>query len=363
MSPVSAAPAPHGSGARWVCAAFGSGPPSGARGGVTVLARDQESGALHDTGWKVPLPAAAYLAIRPQGTHVYVADETADGRVVALRLRPERAPAWSSECGSGGAEPCYIAVHPSGGLLAAANYGSGSVALLRIGPDGELADVTDVVPGGGSGPDRERQNGPHPHCAAFLPSGRHLIVADLGTDTVSSYTVDTGRGRLIAAGRVTVPAGCGPRHVVSADGVLYVTGELDSSVLALPFDAASGSIGLPSVTGASQRGTVDRNYPSDIVSSPTGRHCYVANRGADTVTMLTRHGQRLTLAAEIPSGGQWPVQLARTGGHLYIANQHSDSIAQFALGPSEIPTPQPSALTLPRPACLLPLPRGTAMSG
>lgn len=328
-----------------------------------MLARDPGTGALQATGWTTPLPAAAYLASHPSGSHLYAASETAEGRIVALRPRPLGPPVPSSECGSGGAGPCYLAVHPSGRLAAAANYHSGGLGLLWIGPDGELAGLADVVDGFGSGPDLDRQSMPHPHCAVFPPSGRHLIVADLGADTITSYAVDAGNGKLTVITRVAVPPGTGPRHVVVAGGTLYATGELNTSVLALPFDAASGQIGPPAVAGASQAADTSRNLTSDVALSPSGKHCYVANRGLDTVTTLARHGHRLVPTAEVPAGGRWPVLLLPTGGHLYVANQHSDAITCFSLARPGRPALLPGALTLARPSSLLALPPGVPMTG
>src|SRR5262249_35590737 len=100
-----------------------------------------------------------------------------------------------------------IAAHNSltrdGRFLVVANYGMGeggpdqSVAVFGRNPDGSLTPAVSSVAHRGSGPNRERQERSHPHCALQLADGL-VLVTDLGMDHVFAYRVGTD-GRLTKA--------------------------------------------------------------------------------------------------------------------------------------------------------------------
>lgn len=93
-----------------------------------------------------------------------------------------------------GAEPCHCALDASETFLAAANYGSGSITVWRLGTDGMPEGEPWRHQGHGSGPNPERQDGPHAHWVGFTPDQRWLVQIDLGTDRVWAFPFDPNRG-------------------------------------------------------------------------------------------------------------------------------------------------------------------------
>lgn len=67
----------------------------------------------------------------------------------------------------------------------------------------------------GSGPKPE-QEGPHPHQAVLDPTGKFLVVPDLGADLMHIYTFDAKTLKATALASVKVTAGFGPRHIAFA---------------------------------------------------------------------------------------------------------------------------------------------------
>lgn len=89
------------------------------------------------------------------------------------------------------------------------------------------------------GPVKDRQEKPHPHQAVVDPSGRFLVVPDLGADLVRYYSFEHGVDKLTEHAPLGVQAGSGPRHLVfwSADGqcnnstvFMYVLSEFTNAV-------------------------------------------------------------------------------------------------------------------------------------
>lgn len=99
--------------------------------------------------------------------------------------------------GTGGAEPCHLAVTPAGGHLVVANYGGGSVAVLPLDPQGVPGERSDLVVHSGHGPDPQRQERAHCHMVSPAPDAGPLLAVDLGTDSVYRYDLDAASGRLV----------------------------------------------------------------------------------------------------------------------------------------------------------------------
>lgn len=85
-----------------------------------------------------------------------------------------------------------------------------------------------------------RQNAPHPHAAQLDPTGRYIIVPDLGADLIRIFSIDAETGSLTACEPGVADPGDGPRHGAwwspdpeSTDGQrLYTVNELGNSVSA-----------------------------------------------------------------------------------------------------------------------------------
>lgn len=90
----------------------------------------------------------------------------------------------------------------------------------------------------GPGPIASRQDAPHPHAAITDPTGKYLIVPDLGADLIRIFSIAASTGQLTACTPAKADAGAGPRHgawrspnPASTNGLmLYTVNELGNSV-------------------------------------------------------------------------------------------------------------------------------------
>src|SRR5581483_5786774 len=120
------------------------------------------------------------LAIHPNRRFLYAVSEVGDeggkkqGGVVAFAIDPKTGQLTRlNEQPSGGAGPCHVIVDKGGKHVLAANYGSGSACAIPIRADGRLGPATAVVQHRGSGPNKERQEGPHAHSINLDPANRY----------------------------------------------------------------------------------------------------------------------------------------------------------------------------------------------
>jgi 6-phosphogluconolactonase len=325
----------------------------GGRGtGISVFRQDPASGSLTPAGPDTPVSGPSFLAWHPSGQYLYATNERPDGAVTAFAVDDDGGLRALGSSSTGGADPCHLSVDPTGSHLVTANYSSGSVSIHPIGPDGTLGERTDLVRHEGTGPDPERQEGPHAHYARFDPAGSYVLVNDLGTDRIHAYRIVDGK---LVSGPVTdLPAGTGPRHLVfGADNRVYVTGELDSTVSTFDYQPETGGLTLVDRVSSTGREAEEPNYPSEIVRSADSRYVYVANRGRNTVATFGTGSDGLHLLGEVHTGGDWPRHLMLLGDHLYVANQNSHTVGVFGLDPQTgLPAPV-GTVAVPSPACLL----------
>src|SRR4051794_12019387 len=117
-------------------------PPMGEASGISLLAHDRDRAALTDLGTLVLAESPSYLT--RHGTAVYAVHEAEQGRIGAFGWQDGRLLRRSVQS-TGGAHPCHLAVHPSGRLLAVANYTGGSVALHPLTADGDVRPLSRLI--------------------------------------------------------------------------------------------------------------------------------------------------------------------------------------------------------------------------
>jgi 6-phosphogluconolactonase len=257
---------------------------------------------------------------------------------------------------TGGAQPCHLAVHPTGSALIVVNYSSGTLLALGLDANGVPADGGVSVPLEGTGPVRGRQDSAHPHQALFVSGGNLVLVPDLGADLLRSFSVNLRNVSLTPGHASPMPAGTGPRHAVyTRDGTVVVTGELSQTVVAGRLDTSTGRVDCWKAVPSTGRNPTEPNYPGDVIAHPDAAVVYVANRGADTVAVLGIEDDELVFIEEVAAGVRWPQHLASLDGALLIAGRDSSLVVALEMtGPSgRLGPPRPLA-RVPRPAWVAP---------
>jgi 6-phosphogluconolactonase len=315
-----------------------------------------------------PFADPSWVVRSPDGRRVYAVSEGAQGQVAAF------ATVTVSEASAAGPGPmAMLAMHPTGGTepchaslvgfgthLVVANYLTGSLSVHPVGVDGTVGPQSQLVQHVGSGPDHDRQAGPHAHMVTEDPAGRYVLAVDLGADSIFGYELDAQAGRLNQVAQSRFRPGFGPRHLVfHPNGALvYVIGELGFAIAVCTYDAESGELAVLGEVPVLENGVPGVDFPAGIRIGRDGRFLYTANRGRDTLCVfsLAADPTKPELVATVPTGGSWPrdINLSPDGSLLLSANQRGDCVTVFRLDPETgVPQPTGARLEVPAPTCVV----------
>ncbi|MGE7384107.1 lactonase family protein [Streptomyces sp. NPDC004126] len=332
---------------------------SGGGRGVTTAAVDPATGALTPLSSADSLADPSYLTLDRNSGVLYAVSETGRGAVGAFRPTAAGLAPLGAPVPVDGSGPTHLSL--AGRRLLTANYGSGSVSSLPLAPDGSVAGPAAVLTHSGSGPDPERQAGPHAHQVLPDPAGRWLLTVDLGGDAVRVLALDPDTGAPREHAKTVLRAGTGPRHLAfhPAGGLVYVLHELEPLLTVCRWNAAAGHLEpvgeVPVAPGTAPGGA--RAYPSAVTVSPDGRFLWAAVRGADTlVTFSLADGpEEPRPAGTTGCGGHWPRDLAAdpSGRRLYAANERSGDVTWFDVDPLTGRPSRAGSLAVPAASCVV----------
>lgn len=309
----------------------------------------------------------SFLSIAPNG-HLYAVSETGSykgqhgGAVYAYRIDPKSGKLhFINARPTHGAAPCHLSLGPGRQHLMVANYMDGNVAVFPLRTDGGLAPLSDLKQHHGTGPNKNRQEGPHAHCILPAPDGKHLLSADLGADKIYAYLPPDEKGKMPAADPAFYPVkpGSGPRHLVfhPRRNAVYVINELSSTITVFNYDPGSGRLEEMQSISTLPEGFTEHNQCAEIQLSADGQFLYGSNRGHDSIVVYRIDPQtgKLKTVQHQSTLGHWPrfFLLDPTGRFLLAANKESDSIVAFHVNrDSGRIRPADRQLSIPAPVCI-----------
>jgi 6-phosphogluconolactonase len=330
---------------------------SGASRGIYSLRLDAATGALSAPVVAAETTRPTFLALSPDRRFLYAIRDSAD-QVAAFAVQGDTlAPLPAPPTGKGVAG-CHLAIDRTGRTLLVSNYHAGTIAAHALQADGTLGPPQ-IIHHEGRGPHPVRQKESHVHSATISPDDRFALVCDLGLDRVYSYRLDAAQARLAPAQPpfTTDAAGSGPRHsAFSADGRrLYVTHELDNTVTAFDYDAASGALALRQAVSTLPAGFMGESAAAEVAVHPNGRFLYVSNRGHDSIAIFAVAPTGLLTPLEfVPAGGRTPRHFALSpdGAWLVCAHQDSNSVSAFRVDPSSGRLAPAATAVVPEAVCV-----------
>jgi 6-phosphogluconolactonase len=213
--------------------------------GFSVAHFDTDTGKLTKPVFLEEAVAPAYFIIRPDGRRLYTCNSFPGSSVSAYAIDPTSAKlAFLNQQPSGGGDPSYVSLDPSGRYLMVANFLGGSVAVFALRPDGSIGRRTALVQNIGTSLDPNDPKHAHAHSIRFDPSRRFVLVADLGLDKVLVYRMNPKTGALTPNDPpfVSVAPGSGPRHTAfdPRDRYVYAINETASSIVRFGWDSNRG---------------------------------------------------------------------------------------------------------------------------
>ena len=339
--------------------------------GIYMATLDMQTGCLSDAIRVSKAERPGFIAIHPDGKHLYATGAGADfegrspGAVSAFQImEPSGMLADINTQPSGGTGPCHVSIDPSGKNLLVANYRGASCSVLPIQSDGSLAPPSSTRQHSGSSIDPARQTSAFVHSINTSPDGCFAIVADLGIDKLVVYRFDADAGILEPNDppfTATEPGG-GPRHLAfhPSGNFAYANLEMGNRVSAFTYDAQRGILAEIQTLDTLPEGFAGENTTAEIATSADGRFLYVSNRGHDSIAIFGIDAKtgRLTALGHESVHGQIPrnFRIDPTGTYLLAANQKTGNVAVFRIDRetgqleftgSEIEVPSPICVRFP----------------
>jgi 6-phosphogluconolactonase len=316
--------------------------------GIYTALFDTRSGALSAPELAVETKSPAFLALHPKQPVLYAVGEASsigpkrEGALNAFAIEPQTGKLrLLNQQPSGGFGPCHLSVDSTGRCVLVANYGSGSVAALLIGPDGSLVGPGQRIQHEGSSINPRRQEGPHAHFITPDPKNKFALCCDLGLDKVLVYRMNSGDCSLAANDPpwAMVKPGAGPRHLAfnPSGKVAYVINEMDSSMTVFGYDAKRGTLSEVQSLSTLPGEFTGESTCAEVQIHPSGKFVYGSNRGHDSIAIFgvdPKTGMLQVIGYE-STRGKTPRHFAihPAGKWLLAENQDSDSVVVFALDP------------------------------
>ncbi|KAI0976468.1 putative isomerase YbhE [Xylaria arbuscula] len=282
--------------------------------------------------------APSWLRLKPSNNVLYAVDENgSDLNQFTLDLKSSSDPKYTTTA-SASSGVVFLEFNKDQTRLVGAAYGSGMIDVWDVSAAGAPKILKQIVVDGSLGPG---QTAHHPHQALLEPSGRFMIVPDLGGDQL--LVLDTKDDKYEISSRVTLFAGAGPRHggfITSGDKTYYaVACELSSKVILYSLDYANDGLAFKEI---STQSTYGAHFPpanastaaaGELQVAKNGKDVYISNRLSGNATDSIAHfvfnanATSLTFADTVSSHGILPrhFSLSTDESLVFIANQAGDN--------------------------------------
>jgi YVTN family beta-propeller protein len=181
-------------------------------------------------------------------------------------------------------EPEHMELSPDGVLLAVGNIGAGTVSLVSLSEERELARIDGLF---------------EPHNLTFSPDGSLLYVANLGASHVS--VIDVAEAAIIDEIRIAQPPAIAGREDPGAEfqGIINVTATSDGRLGFAAHGEASELAVIDLRTRAVKKHLALGELPWRAYGTADGRFMLVPNNGDRTLSVIST--ATLEVAATLPA--------------------------------------------------------------
>ncbi len=336
--------------------------------GIYVSKLDSKTGQLTPPVLAATTPNPTFLAVHPNGTALFAANEIADyqgkksGAVAGYSINPKNGLlTLINQESAGGDGTCHLVVDAKGKNVLCANYGGGSVAVLPLDSSLKLLPRTAFIQHQGSSANESRQKAPHAHSINLSRNNRFAYAADLGLDKILIYKFDATQGSLVAndPASVSLKPGAGPRHFAFTPGgnFAYAINELDSTLTGFSFDRDRGGLTEVQTLSTLPADFKGGNSTAEVQVHPSGQYVYGSNRGHHSIAVFSidAFNGKMSLVEHQSTQGKTPRNFAidPEGRYLIAANQDSGNIVPFKINAdSGKLTPTGQSLEVSMPVCI-----------
>lgn len=305
--------------------------------GLSLYALNVETGEIiKKLGFK-DVVNATYLA--KFGNHILLvaSDEYLEpGNVISYAIQKDGTLVALSSQSNHGAATCHVSSSEITQQVYVASYIDGRITVHNI-KDGKLSLAEHLYQYSGKGPNKERQEQAHAHCAEISANGKWLYVCDLGSDKIWLHDAQKLISTLSDITGIHVPSGYGPRHLAFGEDYnkVYVICELNAHVLTYEQHQETGALTL-----VDDQPTLPDDFdgvPSAaaIRMHPSNNKLYISNRTHNSISVFSIHKSTglLTFETLFKTTGKEPrdFNFDPSGKWLVCTHQDSDTIVSFEI--------------------------------
>ena len=321
--------------------------------GIYQVSFDKKEGGLSNLRLVAESTNPSFLTVNNSADEVFAVTENDPGGLVIYARQPNGELIKKSQLPTEGIHPCHVALNGDQNLVSVANYSSGNVSLFQ--KTKESWALIHQFQHEGTGPNKDRQEGPHAHFNTFRRDNT-LYAVDLGTDKVMGYKVlsDTTIDSFVAH---QAEPGDGPRHLVfhPSQNFVFVVNELTNTVTSHRV-TPEGTFSLIDRIDMLPEGFSAYSKAADIHLSENGKYLYASNRGHNSIVIyeVSDEGE-LELVGWQSEGIKTPrnFTLSPEGNHLLVANQDANNIIVFAVEKDGTLSPTEHQIEVGSPVCLV----------
>jgi 6-phosphogluconolactonase (cycloisomerase 2 family) len=281
--------------------------------GINVYRVDRRSGAFEHVQLVDGLDNPSFLTLDATGRHLYsVHGDRSEATAFAVDPHSGHLSLINRQS-TGGYNPIHLALDPTGRFLVIANYGTDSLVALPISKDGSLGPYAGLTTVPGTlGPHRIEQRNVRPHHNPLDPQGRFFYLPCKGADSVLVYRLDRQRGLLVEVKKTAVTArpGAAPRHIDfhPTRAFAYVINELDSTITTYRHDRRTGALAPLQTVPSTPSDFTGYSTGAEICVDRAGLNVYVSNRGHDSIGVFAVDPAKGTLTPKqwVPTKGSVP---------------------------------------------------------
>ena len=311
---------------------------------------------------QVALDNPSYLALSKNAKYVYAVSESGGNSAVnafafdkssgLLQFLNKR------QIESG---PCYILYHDFTQTVITANYGAGSVSIVKIAPDGSLTEQVKTIQYAGQSAHPSRQTRPHIHCIMATPDNKTIYATDLGTDQIHKIEITKPHNATDDLSTVfqesssfTLEPGSGPRHIIlnKNHSHAYIINELSGMVSVLAMDAENNFTPLQYIIAD----TLHAGGSADIHLSPDEKFLYASTRlKGDGVAIFSVNDDKTITRIGFQPTGKHPRNFAITpdGKRMLVACLDDNVIQIFNINKkSGLLTDTGKTILVDQPVCI-----------
>lgn len=326
--------------------------------GIHVYSFNTETGHSIFRSKTLGIKNPSYLAVSKDKKNLYSVSEVSNGTIQAFSFNAKTGElGFLNSVSSGGDGPCYVSVNDKKDLVFAANYGSGSLAAIRVEKNGSLNPEIQKIQHEVSADSEEK---PHVHSVVLTPEGQYLFAADLGIDQVKAYEINLASSQALMPAKIpytSVNKGGGPRHLTFHPNGKYAYLILEMGASIVGFDYKDGKLETKqtiTMLTPEFKGIVEA---ADIHISPDGKFLYGSNRADANEIVIYSIAQNgmLKYAGRQSTNINTPRNFAidPSGHFLLVANSGSNEIIIFNRDKkSGLITPTGQKILIDKPVCL-----------